>query len=234
MKDDMKLLLEMQTKDLRILDIKKTQKEEPARIEQMKELYNEKMEEVKVFKQKKKDSIISKEGLENEVAANEEKTKKLQLQLYQVKTNNEYRALEKEIESAKKEKSRLEDRVLESMEKIDKSQEAIEAAEKEAEDAKDKLNQEKIKVEQELKRMEEEKVLLEKEKKEISEKIDRKSVKIYEQIFKNKQGLTMVTIKNNVCGGCHLGLPPNVLNDVMKNNKIILCDNCNRILYHLR
>lgn len=234
MKAEIDVLLTIQEKDLKILEIKKKQQSEPQRIETMKNLCADKETELNTAKEAKKDLIVKKEGLENEVEALQEKINKCQLQLYQLKTNQEYRAMEKEIGDYKKSKSDTEDSILEYMEKTEDASLEIANKEKEVKEREAAFKEEKVKVDQELKRLEEEKKKLEGEKEEEAKKIEAKFYKTYKRIFKNKKGLSVVPVDKNICGGCHMVLPPNVMNEVMKNNnKIITCESCSRILYYI-
>ena len=53
----------------------------------------------------------------------------------------------------------------------------------------------------------------------------------YEKILKSREGLALVPVVNNACGGCHLGLPPQTINEILQHEKLIVCESCARILY---
>jgi predicted nucleic acid-binding Zn-ribbon protein len=46
-----------------------------------------------------------------------------------------------------------------------------------------------------------------------------------------RNGIAIVLVKNEGCQGCYVNIPPQMYNEVQKNNEIILCPNCHRILY---
>ena len=53
----------------------------------------------------------------------------------------------------------------------------------------------------------------------------------YEKILHSRDGLAIVTIKDNSCGGCHMLVPPQVINLIKMYEHIVTCEVCNRILY---
>ena len=49
--------------------------------------------------------------------------------------------------------------------------------------------------------------------------------------LKGKEGLAMVPVRQNACGGCHLNLPPQVINEIQMKTELVFCESCARILY---
>ncbi len=69
------------------------------------------------------------------------------------------------------------------------------------------------------------------QRKTLVENVDRKLVRVYNRIFKNKKGAALVSIINQTCQGCHLTVPPNVEAQARRKEQLIICENCARILY---
>jgi len=61
--------------------------------------------------------------------------------------------------------------------------------------------------------------------------IDQKILKEYERILSGRDGQALVEVVNGTCGGCHMLLPPQVINEIQMKEKIIHCDSCQRMLY---
>jgi hypothetical protein len=62
--------------------------------------------------------------------------------------------------------------------------------------------------------------------------IDKKLLDKYERILRNKKdSVAVVPIRNGSCQGCFMTLPPQTINEVRKDDKIVICENCSRILY---
>ena len=72
---------------------------------------------------------------------------------------------------------------------------------------------------------------LDAQRKQIIPNIDPKMLQQYEKILHSRDGLAMVTVKDNSCGGCHMLVPPQVINLIKMYEHIITCEVCNRILY---
>ena len=72
---------------------------------------------------------------------------------------------------------------------------------------------------------------LDAQRKQIIPDIDPKMLHEYEKILHSRGGLALVTVKDNSCGGCHMLVPPQVINLIQMYEHIITCEVCNRILY---
>lgn len=70
-----------------------------------------------------------------------------------------------------------------------------------------------------------------KERESVSKGLDDEVIYKFEKIVKNKEGIGIVSVKNNVCMGCNMLLPPQFVNDVRREESLIFCPNCSRILY---
>ena len=73
---------------------------------------------------------------------------------------------------------------------------------------------------------------LEKERREIAGEIESQYLAMYERVHKgHPDGVAIVAANNYVCTGCNMTLPPNIVNHLMGNEKLIVCPSCQRILY---
>lgn len=174
-----------------------------------------------------------KRGSERNVETKDAEIEKLNSQLSQVATNKEYSILLFEIENKKKEKGKLEEAVLETMYKIETQEKNIKNGQKILSENKNRLDAEK--------KLKEEK--LDKIKNAIEEKrqcraaltndIPRETLFIYERVLRSKEGLavTKIDFGKEVCLGCYMSLPPQLVNEAKPNNKLVNCDKCGRFLY---
>ena len=192
--------------------------------------------------------------LDEELAESEERVKKLQLeqrecegdieqyktqigkyndQLVSVKKNEEYTALLHEIEAEKKKISQREDRILEIME-------AIEGAKDRNEADKKRIAEERAGIEKELKAIDDElaeaikhREELEAKRQPILDACEAAMLTQYERIRKAKRtGAAIVPLVNeSSCGGCHMTLLPQTVNEVL-GGQHIACRTCGRIVYH--
>ena len=82
-----------------------------------------------------------------------------------------------------------------------------------------------------LKEIDEKLAQLDIQRKQSIPAIDKKILSQYERILVNRDGLAIVSVKNNTCSGCNMFMPAQVINLIRMYEKIMVCDVCNRILF---
>lgn len=229
-----KMLL-MQEKDKHLLKLEEQMKEEPARVNSLKEDCDAKKNILEETKQKQKQMLVNRNSLETEVGSLSEKINKCQGQLYQLKSNEDYRAMEKEIDGMIAKKSDLEDQIIQSMEDYDEAAKEVKLKEDILKESEAVLAKEQEKLKQDLLVIEGDKKKLEEEVEGLAKGIDTAVLNLYKRISLNKPGAALAPIEDGICGGCNMLLRPNALNEVMKSSdkNIVTCENCARILYYI-
>ncbi len=231
LKEQIKLLVELQGLDTHIFKLEDELESIPETIKRRTEEFSEKSANLKKLEDDLKAVLMKKKEKEGDLEAKEGMIKKYQQQLNQVKTNKEYTALQEEIGRIKADDSIIEEAILNIFDEIDAKNKNI-AKEKEflkSEEA--KFNEEKKRFASNTERIKSELEILKKQREELSAKVDKTILKKYERIIKSKDGLAVVTIANDACQGCFRVMPPQVVNEIKMNNELVFCDNCARILY---
>jgi uncharacterized protein len=161
-----------------------------------------------------------------------EKIRKLKARTSEIKTNKEYQALLKEIESVEKERRSVEDEILAAMEET----EAFSRLLKE-EDV--KFAVESAKVEEVKRKIEEERSVLGADlaearamRKGVAESVDPEVYGEYIKLMENCGGQAVVEAKEEICQGCNMNIPPQLFVEIKKNEEIIQCPQCRRILFY--
>jgi predicted nucleic acid-binding Zn-ribbon protein len=176
-------------------------------------------------------SQTARREIEKELAAVQSRLAKFKDQLMEVKTNKEYQAMQKEIATAEREVRASEDRVLERMEEA----EALQADLRRAEAA---LKQEQAAVAEERKSLEAERARIEVDLRRLA--ADRASVvretaapalTLFESVSRQRRGVAVAEARDGHCSLCRVRLRPQVFNDVRRNDSLIQCESCGRILY---
>jgi hypothetical protein len=184
---------------------------------------------------KKRLAANSKErrDLEGEIKVIQEKITKHKDQLYQVKTNEQYRAMLKEIEGEEGNIRKIEDQVLEKM---------IEAEEiqKHVQEAAARLEGEKARVAAEIKRLQDErqKDLDERERLqtrrgEVTGVLSEPVLALYERIRTYRTGAAVTEVRDGLCTACNVRLRPQAYNEIRRGEAVLTCENCSRILYYV-
>jgi predicted nucleic acid-binding Zn-ribbon protein len=169
--------------------------------------------------------------LEAEVKDIKAQVAKYKRQLNDVKTNKEYTALLKEIEESQKKVDRMEEEFIAEMLVEDDIQKEIREANQKFAAAKEKYSQEKDALYQKRREMEEKLQRLKAAREELIPQIPPDQVNLYLKIFRNKGGIALSPVKDDFCALCHMRVRPQVLNELRDTRKLILCENCGRILY---
>ncbi len=176
-------------------------------------------------------SQTARREIEKDLAAVQARLSKFKNQLMEVKTNKEYQAMQKEMSAAEHEIGEQETRMLERMEEADalalelKAADAAQKAELlEIAHARQRLEAESVQVADELRRAADERVS-------VVAHLSREALALFERIAHGRKGLAMAEARGGLCTVCHVRLRPQVFNEARRNESIIQCDSCTRILY---
>ncbi len=234
MKTTLETLIKLQDVDTVIHDIQQKIAGFPEIIQQLDAQLSEKEEKVAKLKVRIEEQESIRRSKEREVEANNEKIKKYQGQLLQVKTNKEYSALLAEIKGLKSKDSLIEDDILELMESVERARNAIAVTQKE-------LETERIRVQQEKQRKEEEQTELQSTLQQEQEKhdsltntVERNVLKEYSKLIGLRNGIAITSVgEGGVCTGCHVALTPQMFAEVKTGEYLHRCPTCVRFLYWL-
>lgn len=69
------------------------------------------------------------------------------------------------------------------------------------------------------------------QRREILARLDERTVGLYEALRQKKNGIAIVLVQKQTCGGCRIGLSTGTLQELRNPGKLVRCDNCGRILY---
>jgi predicted nucleic acid-binding Zn-ribbon protein len=231
MEDQIKMLVELQELDAEIYNRKRLLDAIPERIKELDDSLEQKSEHLKSLEEESKNLQVKRKQKETDLASKEETIRKYKTQLFQIKTNKEYTSLEKEIAGIKADNSILEDEILGFFEEIDEIKKKVSKEREDLESEKGKIKDEKKAIEDEKKVNEAEFNNLKNKRKEFTGKLDKSVLSKYERILNNREGLAMVRVVHDSCGGCNMNLPPQVINEAKLKKELIFCGNCARILY---
>jgi uncharacterized protein len=224
-------LINLQAVDSEIYALRNQQEQMPAEIKVIEAAFEEKKKHLSDLEKELLDLQKQKKERELELASKEESTKKLQGQLYSLKTNKEYQTMLGQIQDSKADASVIEDKILEVMDRADKTKSKIEQEKEHLKGEEKVFLGEKKKVDDKLKEISQRIETLVSQRKQIIPGIDAKILAQYEKILSNRNGLAIVSVKTDSCGGCNMLVPHQVINMIKMYDRIITCEMCNRILY---
>lgn len=234
MSPDLERLIELQNLESAIEEARRRIAAHPQRVAEADARLADAKEAVEAAKQRLKASQEARREQEKEAATYQSRLSKFKDQLSAVKTNREYQAMQHEIETAQKDLGVVEEKVIERMVEAD----ALAADVKKAEQA---LAVQQKEVEAEKKTLAEELSTVEAALKDAAAKrtqritaLPPQLVALFEQVSRARKGLAIaVATRDGTCSACHVRLRPQVFQEVRRNDQIIQCASCNRILYYI-
>ncbi len=225
------LLIKLQALDGQLYGLLRAREIKPKLIEDLELRRNEEQAAVKTIEEKIKANQMKRREKELDLQTKEGNVKKLQTQLYQLKSNKEYQTMQHEIEGFKADNSRVEDEILLFMEEADNLNKQLVREKELFAEAEKHLVEDKKKIENEIAELDSEIARLHTQREEMATAVDKKVLSHYEKVLANRKGMALVPVKNHACQGCFLNLPPQVINEIKMKDKIVACESCARILY---
>lgn len=176
--------------------------------------------------------------MDESIAANKAKiadakalVKKYEKQLDNVKNNREFDALNKEIEIQGLEQQALEKRIKNTQFDIEQKKMSIDSLKLELEGRVLDLKNKKSELDNIVEETQKEEDELMKVRANAVKVADERLVHSYDRIRKSvKNGIGVATIDRDSCSGCFAGIPPQRQSDIKQRKKIIVCENCGRVL----
>ena len=170
--------------------------------------------------------------LEFDLRSADEKITKYKAALMQVKTNEEYRAALNEIDYTNRTRSDLETRVLELMEDMDQRREELGGLETELQAEDEKIHVDRKVLEEERDGLMAERAAEEKLAADIEDGLSHRLVQAYQRIATVRGGVALARAAKGVCIACNMRLRPAIYQTVKRNERVVTCDSCGRILYY--
>jgi len=184
-------------------------------------------------KQRLADSQTARREIEKEVASIQTRLSKYKDQLMEVKTNKEYQAMQKEIATAEEAVRSHEDRILERMEEADGFTRDVKTAESEIKRQEADIAKERQALDEEAATLAQQADQLAAARTAVARELSPAALRLFEHVARQRKGLAVAEARNGHCMVCHVRLRPQVFNEIRRNETLIQCDSCLRILYFL-
>ena len=230
---DLERLIELQQVDLRLLELLRQIKLLPQKRQQAQQELAQARARLEALRTAHTESLKERKRLELDVQQFKEKIDKHRSQLFEVKSNEAYRALQHEMEEEQKKMEQAEDRVLEAMIAAEEHEKAIKAAETE-------LKQVEQRVQAVIREIDAEEAARKKEAEELSAQRDQlragigeETLDTYDRIARAHGGIALAEARDEICQVCLIHIRPQTFADVRRNEQIYFCESCHRILYYV-
>ena len=166
-----------------------------------------------------------------EIAAAQISVKKYNEQLDDVQNNREYDTLKKEIEFQTLEIELCNKKIREAATKVEERKSDLKRAEEQIDDRKQALEEKKNELDEIIEETRAEEERLRDKAKDLEMKVEPRLLTSFKRIRKNaRNGLGIVYVQRDACGGCFNKIPPQRQLDIKMHKKVIVCEYCGRIL----
>ncbi|MDP8299583.1 MAG: hypothetical protein P9L88_06760 [Candidatus Tantalella remota] len=199
-KREIEILAELQEIDTEMFDLNSRKDEIPVRLKEMDDSLEARMGGMKGAEDKLKTLQVSKNEKENEMKSMEEKVVKHQGDLYQIKNNKEYQALQKEIDGINADISLTEEKIINLFDEIEGAQAVLEEEKKIFEQEKQDVEKEKNNIKEEAKKLENRLKELSAGRQELAGTVEDNILRQYDRILKNRGRVALVGINGEFCG----------------------------------
>jgi uncharacterized protein len=178
-------------------------------------------------------NLKKRKDLESDINLIETKRTRYKEQLDGVKTNKEYTALQHEIEGVGQAIRQIEDHILTHMEEA----EQIKARQDEAQNALDReekiILEDKKVVERQVEQLRNELEQLQSQRQKWINQVPDEVMEVYDRASTARKGVGMAEAKNAMCMECHMRIRPQLFQEIKRNDSIITCESCSRILFYV-
>jgi predicted nucleic acid-binding Zn-ribbon protein len=224
-------LVALQIVDLKIQEMERVKEEIPQRIASLEEEFRKEEESVQAeraeLEKLQKERPQKEKDLEEEI----DRVKKAEARVFEIKTNKEYQAVLKEIDNAKKLNRQREEEILGILERLEDMQNHLGKGEKSLEARRREYQRQVAELKQKAASFDEEMAGEVRQREEQEKAIPQDLLSKYHMLLEKRQGVAVARVINGACQACNMNLRPQLYIELQKQDTLIACPNCNRILF---
>jgi uncharacterized protein len=224
-------LIELQKADLNAEKALADKKRLPVRLQELEKNFQSASDTLVRMEAEFDEKQKQKKEKDRQLQTGQDMLKRARERLSDVKTNKEYQSLLKEIEISEKKNSQLEDEILSLLDLFDVLERENKCKQSEFDHLRRDYEEEKRKIALESGSLDQALDQYMRKGEQLKQEIPADLLKKYERIKTIGHGLAVVPVWKEVCGGCHMMIPPQMYNELQTSNEIMTCPNCNRIIY---
>ena len=228
---DLQRLIELQDIESRAAVAHKTIAEAPARIAALDALLQSATASLAAAKQALADNQNRRRSIDKDLIAAQQRVEKYKEQIMAVKTNEQLHAMQHQMKAVGDEVGQHEERIIVSMMEADDINAGIKKAEAALKAAQAKVSAERAAIENEVKAQQAAVAQTTEARQKLIAALDNKGVVDTFQRIAKVRGTAVARAEGERCTVCQVRLRPAVFAEVRRNESIVQCDSCNRILY---
>jgi uncharacterized protein len=153
------------------------------------------------------------------------------MRMNRIKNAKELQALQREIEQMRQGNGELEEELIRIMQDLDNLKEQIQAKETEMVALQDEWKAKQTALNEQVKDIDTAVSEALARRQSIATQVNGDLISRYELIFSRRGGIAVVEVASGICQGCFMNIPPQLWNEMIRNEKLHLCPSCQRIVY---
>jgi predicted nucleic acid-binding Zn-ribbon protein len=225
------LLAALQEVDLSLSENTKAVADGQARVAALDETLGAREAELEAAKRTLAEHEGRRRELEERVAELETKLKDRRMRIARIRNERELAVVRHEVEVLKEEASAHETELLELFDRIEAARQACDGA-KAARDAVAVERTEAVAaLDATVAEVRDAIARDEARRGELAGHVDDELHRRYRMIFERRGGVAVVPVRDGICQGCHMNVPPQLYNQVLRNEQVLLCPSCQRIMF---
>ena len=154
------------------------------------------------------------------------------MRMNRIKNSKELMALQREIDLIKQGNSEREDELIKLMEETDRANSEIKGKEEELAKLQAEWEREQKELRSQITGIDQAVSEAATRRKTIAAQVAGDLISRYELIFSRRGGTAVVEVTGGICQGCHMNIPPQLWNEIIRSEKVHLCPSCQRILFY--
>lgn len=237
MSPELEKLIQLQDIDVRVFDLTDRLEAIPAERQQIEDEFRQQTADFHSLEESRDDARAERRRIELDLAQYEEQHEKFKADLMRVRNQKEYGTILREIDATKKSIGALETETLQLMEKIEGLDKQLADLAPEQTRRRGEVDASLSELDAEVARINAELSELRATRQSLTVDISPNMLRVYDRIAQKRKGRAMSEARGEIggtgkCSACNMSLRPQVFSDIRRGDELIVCDNCNRILFY--
>jgi uncharacterized protein len=154
------------------------------------------------------------------------------MRMSRIKNIRELQALQHEVDQIKQQNSVIEEELIAIMEDLEARGAVLHEREEELKTLEQAWNEQKSALETQVAQLDKEVADSAGGRQSIAARLGGDLIGHYEMLFQRRGGMAVVALNGGICQGCYMNIPPQLANEIRRNERLNHCPSCNRILYY--
>jgi predicted nucleic acid-binding Zn-ribbon protein len=228
---DLTPLIQLHFLDLQIANLNSRISGMPDQIQELDRKLDRFRRNLQEKKELVSENLKKRRELESDLNLIETKRTRYKEQLDTVKTNKEYTGLQHEIDGVTQAIRQIEDQILVFMEEAEQIKIVLDEAQSALDREESVILKDKKVVEEQVEKLRVEQAELQSQRDKWIHQVPEEVMEVYNRVSRGRKGVAMAEAKNQICLECHMRIRPQLFQEIKRNDSVITCESCSRILF---